>query len=89
MSSLPVPQIVWPLSDRGLAPRLMDLATLPFVVGDQKYARQAFLGDVDSIDGLTPREGEIERELVQDNGKIYKRRLRDHYRQLQEQGGST
>lgn len=68
MSTLPVPQIVWPLSDRGLAPRLMDLATLPFVVGQQRFARQAFLGDVDSIDGLVPAGGSVERELVQDSG---------------------
>ncbi len=65
---LPVPQIVWPLSDRGLAPRLMDLATLPFVTGAHPFARQAFLGDVDSLDGLAPDGGQIERELVQDNG---------------------
>src|SRR5688572_6490112 len=67
-SQLPTPSIVWPLSDRGLAPRLMDLATLPFVTGAHPFARQAFLGDVDSLHGLIPRGGEIERELVQDNG---------------------
>lgn len=67
-SRLPLPQIVWPLSDRGLAPRLMDLATLPFVVGDHPFARQAFLSDVDSLDGLLPQGGEVVRELVQDNG---------------------
>ena len=67
-SHLPTPSIVWPLSDRGLAPRLMDLATLPFVIGTHPFARQAFLGDVDSIDGLVPDEGAIDRELVQDNG---------------------
>ncbi|HUP84660.1 MAG TPA: DUF5925 domain-containing protein [Acidimicrobiales bacterium] len=67
-SHLPTPSIVWPLSDRGLAPRLMDLATLPFVTGEHPHARQAFLGDVDSIDGLTPQGGDVERELLQDSG---------------------
>lgn len=67
-SRLPLPQIVWPLSDRGLAPRLMDLATLPFVTGEHPAARQAFLADVDTLDGLVPDDGEVVRELVQDNG---------------------
>src|SRR5688572_24081977 len=67
-SQLPMPSIVWPLSDRGLAPRLMDLATLPFVTGVHPFARQAFLGDVDSLDGLSPEDGALDRELVQDNG---------------------
>jgi hypothetical protein len=67
-SRLPVPQLVWPLSDRGLAPRLMDLATLPFTTGEHPYARQAFLGDVDRLDGLAPAGSQLERELVQDNG---------------------
>src|SRR3954447_5050055 len=67
-SHLPMPSIVWPLSDRGLAPRLMDLATLPFVTGEHPYARQAFLGDLDSIDGLAPEGCEIERDLEQDSG---------------------
>jgi hypothetical protein len=68
MTDLPIPQIVWPLSDRGLAPRLIDLATLSFVTGAEPFARQAFLGDVDSIDGLVPDGGTIDRELVQDSG---------------------
>src|SRR4051794_25195389 len=67
-SHLPMPSIVWPLSDRGLAPRLMDLATLPFVTGEHPYARQAFLGDLDAIDGLAPEGCEVERDLVQDSG---------------------
>ena len=67
-SHLPMPSIVWPLSDRGLAPRLMDLATLPFVTGEHPYARQAFLGDLDSLDGLAPEACEVERDLVQDSG---------------------
>lgn len=67
-SRLPLPQIVWPLSDRGLAPRLMDLATLPFVTGEHPYARQAFLADVDTLEGLVPDGGHVQRELVQDSG---------------------
>ncbi len=67
-SRLPLPQIVWPLSDRGLAPRLMDLATLPFVTGDHPFARQAFLSDVDTLEGLVPEGAQIERELAQDSG---------------------
>ena len=67
-SHLPMPSIVWPLSDRGLAPRLMDLATLPFVTGAHPFARQAFLGDLDSIDGLAPQGADVERDLVQDSG---------------------
>jgi hypothetical protein len=65
---LPLPQLVWPLSDRGLAPRLMDLATLPFVTGEHPFARQAFLGDVDTLDGLVPEGATLARELEQDNG---------------------
>jgi hypothetical protein len=67
-SRLPMPSIVWPLSDRGLAPRLMDLATLPFVTGAHPFARQAFLNDLDSLDGLAPEGCELERDLVQDSG---------------------
>ncbi|HEY2331820.1 MAG TPA: ATP-binding protein [Acidimicrobiales bacterium] len=65
---LKVPQAVWPLSDRGLAARLVDLATLRFLEGEQPYARQAFFPEVHSIDGLSPREASLARELVQDNG---------------------
>lgn len=69
MPSRPVlPQLVWPLSDRGLSQRFMDLASLAFVTGDEPHARQAFFGDVDAIDALVPAEGELERELVQDGG---------------------
>jgi hypothetical protein len=65
---LPLPQLVWPLTDRGLAARLMDLATLPFVTGEHPHAAQAFLGDVDTLAGMLPAGGRVERELVQDNG---------------------
>ena len=63
-----VPQAVWPLSDRGLAARLADLATLRFLEGEQPYARQAFFADVHSIDGLAPEGAELARELASDNG---------------------
>jgi hypothetical protein len=65
---LRVPQAVWPLSDRGLAARLVDLATLRFLEGEQPYARQAFFADVHSIDGLAPPGAALARELTQDNG---------------------
>jgi hypothetical protein len=65
---LSVPQAIWPLSDRGLAARLIDLATLRFLEGAQPYARQAFFPDIHSIDGLAPEGAVLARELVMDNG---------------------
>jgi Domain of unknown function (DUF5925)/ATPase family associated with various cellular activities (AAA) len=65
---LNVPQAVWPLSDRGLAARLIDLATLRFLEGAQPYARQAFFADVHSIDALAPEGSVLARELMHDNG---------------------
>src|SRR5688500_11484098 len=65
---LKVPQAVWPLSDRGLAARLVDLATLRFLEGDQPYARQAFFAEVHSIDGLEPEGAVMARELTCDDG---------------------
>lgn len=65
---LSVPQAIWPLSDRGLAARLVDLATLRFLEGTQPYARQAFFSDVHSIDGLAPEAAVLARELRLDNG---------------------
>jgi len=65
---LKVPQAVWPLSDRGLSARLVDLATLRFLDGEQPYARQAFFADVHSIDGLAPSGARVARELTNDNG---------------------
>ncbi len=65
---LNVPQAIWPLSDRGLAARLIDLATLRFLEGGQPFARQAFFADVHSIDGLAPDGAVLARELVHDNG---------------------
>ena len=67
-AELNVPQAVWPLSDRGLAARLVDLATLRFLEGEQPYARQAFFPDVHSIDDLAPESAALARELAQDNG---------------------
>ena len=65
---LKVPQSVWPLSDRGLAARLVDLGTLRFLEGVQPYARQAFFPDVHSIDGLAPEGATVARELLRDDG---------------------
>jgi len=62
------PQLVWPLSDRGLAQRLTDLAAMAFVTGEEPFARQLFLGDVDDLDALMPEGGDIERELILDGG---------------------
>jgi hypothetical protein len=56
------------LSDRGLAARLLDLATLRFLEGEQPFARQAFFPDLHSIDGLAPEGAALARELVHDNG---------------------
>ena len=67
-SHLPMPSIVWPLSDRPIGARLMDLAMLRFVTGEQPFARQAFLADADTLDGLAPETCEVERELVQESG---------------------
>jgi hypothetical protein len=66
--ALKVPQAVWPLSDRGLAARLVDLATLRFLEGEQPYARQAFFAEVHSIDGLEPPGSVVARELTRDDG---------------------
>jgi Domain of unknown function (DUF5925)/ATPase family associated with various cellular activities (AAA) len=74
---LNVPQAVWPLSDRGLAARLIDLATLRFLEGDQPFARQAFFADVHSIDGLAPDGAVLARELTQDNGDCQRLLLGD------------
>ena len=65
---LPIPPFVWSLSERGLGQRLIDLASLPFIAGEQPHARQAFFSDVDTIDPLTPQGATVERELVQDGG---------------------
>jgi hypothetical protein len=65
---LNVPATIWPLSDRGLAARLVDLATLRFLEGVQPYARQAFFADVHSIEGLAPDGAALARELALDNG---------------------
>jgi hypothetical protein len=74
---LSVPQAIWPLSDRGLAARLIDLATLRFLEGTQPYARQAFFADVHSIEGLAPVGAVLARELTQDNGDCQRLLLGD------------
>src|SRR5262249_50376561 len=67
---LRVPQAAWPLSGRGWAARLVDVATVRFLEGREPYARQAFFADVHSIDGLAPEGAVLARELVQDNGDV-------------------
>src|SRR6202453_3578060 len=74
---LNVPQAIWPLSDRGLAARLIDLATLRFLEGAQPYARQAFFADVHSIDDLAPEGAVLARELTHDNGDCQRLLLGD------------
>jgi hypothetical protein len=74
---LNVPQAIWPLSDRGLAARLVDLATLRFLEGEQPYARQAFFADLHSIDSLAPDGAVLARELVHDNGDCQRLLLGD------------
>ena len=74
---LNVPQAIWPLSDRGLAARLIDLATLRFLEGTQPYARQAFFADVHSIDALAPEGAVLARELANDNGDCQRLLLGD------------
>lgn len=64
----PVPQVVWPLSDRGLAQRLADLASLPFVTGEHPHARQAFFPEMHTLEPLTPSGATVERELLLDSG---------------------
>ena len=81
MTDLPVPPMVWSLSDRGLAQRLVDLASIPFLTGAQPYARQAFFTDVHTIEPLTPDDGVVDRELVLDSG--------DHQRLLRGEGWSA
>src|SRR4051812_17056718 len=68
MADAQVPQLVWPLSDRGLGQRLVDLASLPFLTGSQPYARQAFFADTHTIEPLVPAGGVVDRELAHDNG---------------------
>jgi Domain of unknown function (DUF5925)/ATPase family associated with various cellular activities (AAA) len=63
-----LPQLVWPLSDRGLAQRLVDLASLPFLTGERPYARQAFFADTHTIEPLMPAGAVVDRELAHDNG---------------------
>lgn len=76
---LNVPQAIWPLSDRGLAARLIDLATLRFLEGAQPYARQAFFADVHSIDALAPEGAVLARELIHDNGDCQRLLLGDDW----------
>jgi hypothetical protein len=61
-------QPVWPISDRGLGQRLIDLALLPFIAGQQPFARQASFPDFDSIEPFVPRGGMVDWEYDQDGG---------------------
>jgi uncharacterized protein DUF5925/ATPase family protein associated with various cellular activities (AAA) len=81
VSELPLPPLVWPLSDRGLTQRLVDLASMSFITGSQPFARQAFFSDVHTIEPLTPADAVVDRELVLDTG--------DHHRLLRGQGWSA
>ena len=67
-ASFMTPQPVWPLTDRGLTQRLIDLAMLPFVTGEQPYARQAFFEDLDTIEPLVPEGAVTDWELDQEGG---------------------
>jgi Domain of unknown function (DUF5925)/ATPase family associated with various cellular activities (AAA) len=69
------PQPVWPLTDRGLTQRLIDLAMLPFVTGEQPFARQAFFEDLEAIEPLVPKGAVTDWELDQDGGD-YQRSMR-------------
>src|ERR1700690_4233033 len=69
------PQPVWPLTDRGLTQRLIDLAMLPFVTGEQPFARQAFFEDLDTVEPLVPDGAVTDWELDQDGGD-YQRAVR-------------
>jgi hypothetical protein len=62
-------QPVWPLSDRGLGQRLIDLALLPFVAGQQPFARQASFPDFDAIDPFIPADAVVAWEYDQDGGE--------------------
>jgi len=61
-------QPVWPMSDRGLGQRLIDLALLPFIAGQQPFARQASFPDFDSIEPFVPQGGIVDWEYDQDGG---------------------
>ena len=60
---------MWPLSDRGLGQRLIDLALLPFVAGQQPFARQASFPDFDDIDPFIPKGAVVAWEYNQDGGE--------------------
>ena len=60
---------VWPLSDRGIGQRLIDLALLPFVAGQQPFARQASFSDFDAIDPFVPPDAVLDWEYEQESGE--------------------
>jgi len=63
---------VWPLSDRGLGQRLIDLAMLPFVAGQQPFARQASFPDFDDLEPFVPSSGVVDWEYKQDGGEHHR-----------------
>ena len=63
---------VWPLSDRGLGQRLIDLALLPFVAGQQPFARQASFPDFDAIEPFAPAGAVLDWEYDQDGGEHHR-----------------
>jgi len=65
-------QPVWPLSDRGLGQRLIDLALLPFIAGKQPFARQASFPDFDAIDAFAPQGAVLDWEYDQDGGEHHR-----------------
>lgn len=65
-------QPVWPLSDRGLGQRLIDLALLPFVSGEHRFARQATFPDFDSIEPFVPADGEVDWDYQQEGGEHHR-----------------
>jgi hypothetical protein len=60
---------VWPLSDRGLGQRLIDLALLPFIAGQQPFARQASFSDFDALDPFIPPDAVLDWEYEQEGGE--------------------
>ena len=63
---------MWPLTDRGVGQRLIDLALLPFVAGQQPFARQATFPDFDALEPFEPRESVIDWEYDQEGGERHR-----------------
>jgi hypothetical protein len=63
---------VWPLTDRGVGQRLIDLALLPFVAGQQPFARQATFADFDALEPFEPSGSELDWEYDQEGGEHHR-----------------